>query len=64
MPLIHSKVCVIMVTSEMDILNLCHLNTLHQRPARDCILYKALLVGTCRKLTRESSDRYKVARKQ
>ena len=46
---------------------LCHLNTLHQRPACYCIVYKALLAGTCksaRRLTRESFDRYKVARKR
>ena len=45
---------------------LCHLNTLHQRPTWDCIVYKSLLVGTCmnaRQLTRESFDRNKVARK-
>ena len=35
----------------------CHLNTLHQRPACYCIVYKALLAGTCksaRPITRKS----------
>ena len=53
--------------SKGTIKDLCHLNTLHQRPAWDRIAHKALLAGTCmsaRQLTRESFDRYKVVRKR
>ena len=46
-----------------DVADFCHLNTLHQRPARDFIAQLAGIYLCARPLTRESYDRYMLLRK-